>query len=157
MFLQICQWKSLDCNLSPELWGWKKGDAGFSPTMTDSPPAPDDLLKIIQCNCLTNCQNARCSCIKHGLKCSAACGNCHGSACSNASGNVWTKEAVMKIPKQTSTKMRKAIKWKPVLSPYGNFSLNTMASQRTYSSTNNQPIMTLALMIFLFILSPTKI
>ena len=30
VFLQICQWKSLDCNLSPELWGWKKGDAGFT-------------------------------------------------------------------------------------------------------------------------------
>ena len=54
----------------------------------DSPPAPDDLLKIIRCNCLTNCQNARCSCVKHGLKCSAACGNCHGTACSNASSYV---------------------------------------------------------------------
>jgi len=69
----------------------KKGDAGFSPTMTDSPPAPDDLLKIIRCNCLTKCQNARCSCIKHGLKRSAACGNYHGSACSNASGYVMDK------------------------------------------------------------------
>ena len=50
VFLQACQWKSLDCDLSPELWGWTKGDAGLSPTMTDLPPAPDDLLKIIRCN-----------------------------------------------------------------------------------------------------------
>ena len=49
-----------------------------------SSAAPEDLLKIIRCNCLTNCQNARCSCIKHGIKCSVACGHCHGSACSNA-------------------------------------------------------------------------
>ena len=69
---------------------------------------------------------------------------------------LWTKEAVMKIPKQTSTNMRKAITWKPVLSSYGNFSLNTMASQRTYSYINNQLIMTLALMISLFILLPKK-
>ena len=47
VFLQICQWKSIDCDLSPELWGWTKGDAGLSPTMTDLPPAPEDLLKII--------------------------------------------------------------------------------------------------------------
>ena len=88
VFLQTYQWKTLDCNLPPELWGWTKSDAGLSPTMTDLPPAPDDLLKIIRCNCLTNCQNARCSCIKHGMKCSAACGHCHGSACSNASSFV---------------------------------------------------------------------
>ena len=84
VFLQTCQWKSLDCDLSPDLWGWTKDDAVLSPTMTDLPPAPEDLLKIILCNCLTNCQNARCSCIKHGIKCSVACGHCHGSACSNA-------------------------------------------------------------------------
>ena len=74
----------LDCDLSTHLWGWTKDDAVLSPTMTDLPPAPEDLLKIILCNCLTNCQNARCSCIKHGIKCSVACGHCHGSACSNA-------------------------------------------------------------------------
>ena len=75
VFLQTCQWKSLDCDLSTHLWGWTKDDAVLSPTMTDLPPAPEDLLKIIRCNCLTNCQNARCSCIKHGMKCSVACGH----------------------------------------------------------------------------------
>ena len=84
VFLQTCQWKSLDCDLLPELWGWTKGDAGLSPTMKDKPPAPEDLLKIVRCNCLTNYQSARCSCIKHGMKCFAGCGHCHGSACSNA-------------------------------------------------------------------------
>ena len=44
VFLQTYQWKTLDCNLPPELWGWTKSDAGLSPTMTDLPPAPDDLI-----------------------------------------------------------------------------------------------------------------
>ena len=26
VFFQICQWKSFDCNLQPELWGWSLSD-----------------------------------------------------------------------------------------------------------------------------------
>ena len=51
----------------------------------DTPVAPSDLLKIIHCNCSTDCNTARCTCQKHGMKCSPACGQCRGSACLNAS------------------------------------------------------------------------
>ncbi len=51
------------------------------PVLTDLPPAPDELLKMI---CLTDCNNMRCTCRKHNLKCSPACGNCKGSACTNS-------------------------------------------------------------------------
>ena len=84
VFLQICQWKSYDCNLQPELWGWSLSDREFYPKTTNLPPAPSDLLKIIHCNCTTDCSTARCTCQKHGMKCSLACGNCHGSSCMNA-------------------------------------------------------------------------
>ena len=50
----------------------------------DMPPAPAELLKIIWCNCTTDCATARCTCKKHGMKCSMACGHCRGSSCSNA-------------------------------------------------------------------------
>ena len=60
----------------------------FYPTKTDSPPAPDDLLKVMRCNCSTDCSSARCSCQKRKLKCSLACGQCRGTACINASAFV---------------------------------------------------------------------
>ena len=66
------------------LWGWSLSDGEFYPKTTDLPPAPSDLLKIIHCNCTTDCSTARCTCQKHGMKCSLACGNCHGSSCMNA-------------------------------------------------------------------------
>ena len=40
---------------------------------------------MIHCNCTTDCSTARCSCQKHGLPCSLACGQCRGSDCQNAS------------------------------------------------------------------------
>ena len=85
IFLQICQWKDLACDLEPSLWGWAQTVGGLFPITTDLPPAPEDLLKIIRCNCTTDCSSGRCSCQKHGMKCSLACGQCRGSACSNAS------------------------------------------------------------------------
>ena len=76
----------------PESWGWTLLDSGLYPTKTDMPPAPDDLLKVIRCNCSTDCSSARCSCQKHGLKCSLACGQCRGTACINASAFVTDDE-----------------------------------------------------------------
>ena len=49
---------------------------------TDLPAAPKSLLKMI-CNCATDCASARCSCLKQGLDCSPACGQCRGTACTN--------------------------------------------------------------------------
>ena len=84
VFSQVSEWKTLDCDLQPEMWGWKNLETGLFPTVTDLPPAPDELLKIIRCNCVTDCKSKNCSCQKHGMKCTVACGHCCGSACTNA-------------------------------------------------------------------------
>ena len=84
VFLQINQWKDSECDLLPEEWGWTQSETGLHPIATNQPPAPAELLKIIKCNCTTDCASARCSCQKHGMKCSMACGQCHGTSCSNA-------------------------------------------------------------------------
>ena len=85
VYLQVCQWKSSACSLPAESWGWKLMESEFYPNLSDLPPAPEELLKIIRCNCTTDCSSARCSCQKHGLQCTLACGQCRGSACINAS------------------------------------------------------------------------
>ena len=84
VFLQINQWKDSECDMIPDEWGWKRADNGLYPVTTDKAPAPAELLKIIRCNCTTDCASARCSCKKHGMKCSMACGQCRGSSCLNA-------------------------------------------------------------------------
>ena len=85
VYLQICQWKNPQCNLQEESWGWKLTDSGYSPILTDLPPAPAELLKIIRCDCAKDYSSARCTCRKNGLKCSLACGHCQGTSCTNAS------------------------------------------------------------------------
>ena len=85
VFLQVGQWKIPDCDLDPESWGWINSDTGFHPVLTDLPPAPDNLLRMIRCNCSGDCSRAWCSCKKHGTKCTLACGQCRGSACTNSS------------------------------------------------------------------------
>jgi len=52
--------------------------------MMDHPIAPEDLLKVICCNCKSNCTSHQCTCHKHGLSCVLACGHCHGQDCSNS-------------------------------------------------------------------------
>lgn len=78
VYLQICSWKNQINSLTPENWGWKKEDDEFFPIPTDIPPAPEDLLKIIRCNCQLDCSSRSCTCRKHEMKCSLACGHCKG-------------------------------------------------------------------------------
>ena len=85
VFLQINQWKDSNCDMLPETWGWTRGETSLLPTTMDIAPAPAELLKMIRCNCSTDCTSAKCSCKKHGMKCSIACGQCRGSSCFNAS------------------------------------------------------------------------
>ncbi len=59
-------------------------DENLVPVMTDLPPALDELLRVIRCNCTTDCSTARCSCRQHSLECSPACGQCRGIGCSNS-------------------------------------------------------------------------
>ena len=55
------------------------------PRMTDLPAALDSLLRMIRCNCSSDCASARCTGRKHGIECSLACCQCRaGTACSNS-------------------------------------------------------------------------
>ena len=79
VFFQVQQWKGSGDELLPEEWGWRESDGVLIPVQTDLPPAPDDLLQVIRCNCQSDCSSLRCTCRKHNVKCSLACGNCRGS------------------------------------------------------------------------------
>ena len=83
VYFQIRQWKGMMDNMKPEDWGWRNSDGSLVPVMTDLLPAPEDLLRVISCNCHTDCSSFRCTCRKHDLECTAACGQCRGSGCSN--------------------------------------------------------------------------
>lgn len=56
------------------------------------PPAPDDVLKVIRCNCKmtsrNTCGTTSCSCRSNGLKCVSACGDCKGLDCLNSTTDV---------------------------------------------------------------------
>ncbi len=84
VYFQIRQWQGTEAGMSPQDWGWKESDGTLIPVTTDLDPAPNELLRIVRCNCLTDCSTLRCSCKKHGLNCSVACGNCRGSGCCNS-------------------------------------------------------------------------
>ena len=84
VYLQVQEWKgSADGLLSTE-WGWQLCDEGFVPLQTALAPAPENLLRIIRCSCLTDCSTLRCTCKKHNIECTPACGNCRGSGCTNS-------------------------------------------------------------------------
>ena len=50
------------CNMKETDWGWMTKDDNLVPVMTDLPPAPDELLRVIRFNCTTDWSTARCSC-----------------------------------------------------------------------------------------------
>ena len=89
VFCQVQEWNCLEENaVNPENWGWKVVDGKLEPIMTDEPPAPDELLKVIRCKCQTTSKHpcgvgTKCSCRSNGLKCVDACGNCRGTECEN--------------------------------------------------------------------------
>ncbi|CAG9769929.1 unnamed protein product [Ceutorhynchus assimilis] len=58
--------------------------SGVIPITTTMDAAPDPILKIIRCKCTTGSSTGACSCKKTGLRCSAICKNCVGTACENS-------------------------------------------------------------------------
>ena len=77
---QIIVWKELSSEvLDPLQWGWKLDGKILMPIMTDSVPAPDNMLKFIRWRCKVSsknpCATNACSCHKNGLKCVPACGD----------------------------------------------------------------------------------
>ena len=83
VYLQIQEWKGSAVGLHPTDWGWQECDEGFLPLQTSLAPAPEHLLQVIRCNCKADCSTMRCTCKKHNIECTPACGNCRGSGCMN--------------------------------------------------------------------------
>ena len=83
VYLQVQQ-RLVVCNMKERDWGWMTKDENVVPVMTFLPPAPDELLRVIRCNCTTDCSTARCSCRMHSLECSPACGQCRCIGCANS-------------------------------------------------------------------------
>ena len=88
MHLQVRQWKEMSTDVAdPCEWGWKTQDNKLMPVMTDESPGPDELLKVVRCNCILTSRNVcgtnLCSCVRNGIQCVSACGNCNGSLCDN--------------------------------------------------------------------------
>ena len=67
----------------PSEWGWKVEGDKLVPVMTDKRPAPDALIQMIHCNCSEGCNTLRCTCRRHGLECTSACGHCQDGNCDN--------------------------------------------------------------------------
>ncbi len=89
VYHQLIVWKDLSSEvLDPLQWGWKLDGTILMPIMTDSVPAPDNILKFIRCrykvSSKNSCATNACSCHKNGLKCVPACGDCRGETCNNS-------------------------------------------------------------------------
>ena len=84
VYYQVQQWKGETGHLNPKQWYWEIINDQLMPMNTDMLPAPKDLLHIFRCNCKTGCSSKRCTCRKHGLECTPACGECKGLSCSNS-------------------------------------------------------------------------
>ena len=82
-YYQIMTWLGLESNLDATDWGWKIEDNQFAPVMTEKKPTPDNLLKIVHCNCTTACTTQRCTCRRYGLPCTSVCGECQLESCEN--------------------------------------------------------------------------
>lgn len=81
VYLQTQMWLG-NKNINPTDWGWIF-EGCLQPIKTLLQPAPEELLKMIFCNCKKAC-GAACSCRKVGLFCNATCGTCSGDNCENS-------------------------------------------------------------------------
>lgn len=83
VYHQVQKWR--DVELPAEDWGWQLTEMKLQAVPTDKPPAHQSILELIRCKCKKDCKTKRCTCRKHGLDCSPACGVCQGQSCTNAS------------------------------------------------------------------------
>ena len=77
IYFQLHKWNTLmESTLDPKYWGWRLEGNLMVPVLTDQEPAPDELLKVIRCNCQATskylCSGKQCSCRSNGLRCVAA-------------------------------------------------------------------------------------
>ena len=83
VYYQIMVWMDMANDMNPTDWGWKEESRQLIPVMTEKNAAPDELLKVIHCNCSAGCKSSRCTCRRYGLPCTAACGPCQTENCDN--------------------------------------------------------------------------
>ncbi|WAR17805.1 hypothetical protein MAR_032399 [Mya arenaria] len=69
VYYQVQCWTTDADDMLPTDWGWHVRNQMLYPIKTDISSAPESLLKIIKCNCKSNCDSKRCTCRKHGLDC----------------------------------------------------------------------------------------
>jgi hypothetical protein len=69
--------------IDPTEWGRKRKRDELIPIMTGKNTAPDELFKIIHCNCSGEYTSVRCSCRRYELPCTATCGPCQVENCDN--------------------------------------------------------------------------
>ena len=82
VYHQVKVWRDLrDSDYMPLDWA-------FIPIMTDEEVGPEDLLKVIPCDCKLSCDSNRCTRRKAGLCCTSSCKECHGSLCNNTNDEV---------------------------------------------------------------------
>ena len=65
-------------------WGWLQTRGRHEPRTTYLPSAPYDLLKVVRCQCITDCDTRMCTCKNYGLEYSAACGEFKWISCTNS-------------------------------------------------------------------------
>ena len=82
-YYQVIVWMGFSENMNATKWDWKIQEDRYTRIMMDTNPAPDNLLKMVHCNCFTGCNTLRCSCKIYGLECTASCGTCQDSHCEN--------------------------------------------------------------------------
>ena len=86
VFLQVQAWLG-NITLSPNEWVYELEGGHLRAVRMVNRAAPDNLLKVMRCNCKSTCSTLSRTYMKHGItiKCSLACGNCKGICCSNPS------------------------------------------------------------------------
>ena len=81
-FFKVQEWNGQ--KLNPLKNGWEKDRYGsLVPKMCKKEIAPQDILKMVFCNCKDGTFGKSCSCMKLGLKCSSKGGQCFGISCRN--------------------------------------------------------------------------
>ena len=87
IYHQVHCWRGEE-GLDPERWGFKLDAANnvLAPIPSRAHLAPKALLLMFSCGCSAdgvNCKDNRCTCRRHGLGCTEACGKCAGVTCEN--------------------------------------------------------------------------
>ncbi|CAG9771594.1 unnamed protein product [Ceutorhynchus assimilis] len=80
VYLQVQNW--LGHKLDAIQFGWREGFGRLLPVISDDPPAPDSLLKLVRCGCTTGC-NQNCGCRRAGMPCKSYCARCEGNCTNN--------------------------------------------------------------------------